>query len=195
MNKWFLLTATLILVVIFDGAAPVATAIQAIQQQAEGPKYLKYLAEGHENLKAGRWQAAIDSYKKALELDPELAVAHYFIGLVYAEQEKTDEAIESFLKAIDLDSELAEAYAALGQAQIDKENYNAAAESLERALKLKPTLPVREALVLAYARLGRPISALRASEPPRDKSRSGELRRLLLTRYFLRRDFTQRGID
>src|SRR5262245_26680227 len=166
MNKMLLLTAILILAAMFYVVAPVAKAIQAIQQQAEGPKYLKYLAEGHENLKAGRRQAAIDSYKKALELDPELAVAHYFIGLVYAEQEKTDEAIGSFLKAIELDSELAEAYAALGMARIDKENYGAAAESLERALTLKPTMPGREALASAYARLGQPIKALGASKPP-----------------------------
>jgi tetratricopeptide (TPR) repeat protein len=57
---------------------------------------------------------AIAEYRKAIELDPRLAVTHYNLGLALRDQHKTDEAIAAYRKAIELDPRLALLHSNLG---------------------------------------------------------------------------------
>nr|CAG4641076.1 EOG090X0AJZ [Eulimnadia texana] len=53
-------------------------------------------------LKLGRWAAAIQDCKQALELDNNLVKGHFFLGQAYIEQEMHDEAIKHLQRANDL---------------------------------------------------------------------------------------------
>ncbi len=46
---------------------------------------------------------ALEQYRKAIELQPDLAEAHYGAGTVYAMLNRIDEAIQAFEKFQDLD--------------------------------------------------------------------------------------------
>jgi len=54
----------------------------------------------------GRSREAMDSYRKAIELDPTYAFPHYHLGAVLHGQQKLDEAIPHYRKAIALDPDL-----------------------------------------------------------------------------------------
>jgi len=60
--------------------------------------------------KEGRVDEAIESYSKAIELQPDCAEAYSNLGVLLIEQGRVDEAIESFRKAIELQPDCAKAY-------------------------------------------------------------------------------------
>ena len=82
--------------------------------------------------------AAVEEYKQALQLEPDLESAYYRMGLSYAKLKNYDEAIRAFRMQIekagddpDTENMLAEAYQARGMVQ-DAE------DAKQRAEKLKP---------------------------------------------------------
>ena len=56
----------------------------------------------------------IDSYKKAIKIDPDYAGAHYNLGDAYDDLGKYEEAIESYKQAIRIDPDDATAHYGLG---------------------------------------------------------------------------------
>jgi len=54
----------------------------------------------------GDYSEAIDAYKKAIEIDPGLAFAHYNLGVSYDAKGKYDQAIEEYVKALTIDPSL-----------------------------------------------------------------------------------------
>ena len=63
---------------------------------------------------SGKYEEAIESYKQAIEIDPDLALAHYNLGAVYSESGKYEEAIKPYKRAIRIDSDFAIAHYNLG---------------------------------------------------------------------------------
>ena len=53
---------------------------------------------------------AIQEYRKAIELDPKYAIAHYNLGNVLSDQGKLDEAVAEYKKAIERDPKDASAH-------------------------------------------------------------------------------------
>ena len=62
----------------------------------------------------GQLDEAIASYRKAIELDPKLAMAHTDLGNALLDKGQTDQAIASYRRAIELDPKDANAYGGLG---------------------------------------------------------------------------------
>ncbi len=54
----------------------------------------------------GKWQEAVDNYKKALTLAPDDAGVYYNIGVAYAEGVAFDQALQFFDKAVELSPEI-----------------------------------------------------------------------------------------
>ncbi len=56
--------------------------------------------------KAARDHNAVDAYRKAVDLDPFIAEAHYNLGAAYDEINAYEQAIEEFMLALTLDPSL-----------------------------------------------------------------------------------------
>jgi tetratricopeptide (TPR) repeat protein len=108
----------------------------------------------------GQTAAAVRALQSAIGLDQQFAEAHYLLGLCYRDQHKSAESLASLERAVGLAptliharEELADLYGHLGRLE-DRLDQLAALLSLDPA-------PSREvALGLAYARSGRPDSAV-----------------------------------
>ncbi len=103
-----------------------------------------WLKEGLRLQKRGQSQAAIDTYRIAVNLQPEFVDAHYNLGIAYGCQ--VDEGLQVHHKAIwefeyviKLKPEFIHAYIALGAAFIKKEEFESAIRVLKMGLKVNAT--------------------------------------------------------
>jgi tetratricopeptide (TPR) repeat protein len=94
----------------------------------------------------GRYDDAIASYKRALQVDPTAAIVHANMAVAYARKGDTDEAENQLRKAIDIGDPhlsrdaLANSYNELGEAYAKKGETIKARVSFEAALRYHPGL-------------------------------------------------------
>jgi tetratricopeptide (TPR) repeat protein len=81
---------------------------------------------------------AIAEYRKAIELDPRLAMPHYNLGIAFGDQSKTEEEIAEYRKAIELDPRFAAPHSNLGVALSDQHNNEEAIAEYRKAIELDP---------------------------------------------------------
>ena len=84
----------------------------------------------------GHLARAIDSYRRALKLDPALAEAHYFLGNALQMTGKPEEAVKSYHSAIGLSPDYLEALSNLGAALMSLHRLDEARAALEKASSL-----------------------------------------------------------
>lgn len=78
-----------------------------------------YIAMGEVYKETGDWQSALDKYKKAVEVAPDSANAHYHLGVALAHQSQLPEGIAELKKAAELnpsDPEIAKTLASFSAA-------------------------------------------------------------------------------
>ncbi len=85
---------------------------------------------------AGDPDGAIREYQKALEMDANFALAHYFLGQAYEQERLHEEAIQSLTRALELTPGSSEMEAALARAQAVA-GHSERAEEMLRALREK----------------------------------------------------------
>ena len=73
-----------------------------------------YIKEGIENTKNQKYDEAISSYKKAIEKDPQNALAHHALGGIYTFKDKNEMAIGEHKKAIEIDPTYPDPHYSLG---------------------------------------------------------------------------------
>ena len=93
-----------------------------------------YYQEGLANFETDRQRAFI-SFQKSVQLNPANKEAHYYLGHLYALQEKYSEAEEEFKKALRIDSHYSEAHNHLGQVYEKMDRWSEAIRSYRRALE------------------------------------------------------------
>ena len=93
---------------------------------------------GASNASMKRYDAAIESYRKAIKIKPDDADAYANLGDALREKGELHEAIASCEKAIKLRPNLFGAYNNLGMALKDKGELDAAIDSCKKAIKIKP---------------------------------------------------------
>ncbi len=81
---------------------------------------------------------AIDEYREALQIDPELGPAHRNLGEVLAIGGGLDEAIDHYRQALRIEPEFAEAHYLLGLALLSRGRLDEADENHRRALRVDP---------------------------------------------------------
>lgn len=90
----------------------------------------------------GDIQPAVEAYRAALALDPNIAFAHFKIGLISKRMRNDyDTALRRFLRAVALDSTQTEYLYQLGDTYHDLERYAEAKENFEKALAADPNHP------------------------------------------------------
>ncbi len=82
---------------------------------AEPDYFYGYLVEGIIAHRAAMTARAIEAFEKALNLNPELAVAEFELGSMAAERGAKEEAARRFRKALDIDPMLYDARLALNR--------------------------------------------------------------------------------
>lgn len=66
--------------------------------------------------RSGDLEQALPALRRALELDPKLAEAHFELGNIHSQQGRQEEAIAAYQAAVKINPEYAQAYHRLGQA-------------------------------------------------------------------------------
>ncbi len=94
-----------------------------------------YTALGVAQRRLGASSAAIQSFKRAIEIEPEYEEAYFNLGIMFPE-ERSAEAIASFSKALELDPAYQEAHRELGWALRRLARYDEAEWHLKRAVEL-----------------------------------------------------------
>ena len=84
--------------------------------------------------KHGIWDKAEGCFSKAIELS-DTALPHYFLGITYLDNEKSDEGIMELKKAVSLTEDFARAYVELGWNRYGKGLYDEAIGYFQEALK------------------------------------------------------------
>ena len=93
---------------------------------------------GSEAFRKGDFDKAIESFNKALSLDPKNFNAYNGLGNVYARKGDVDKAIESFNKALSLNANEPSAHIGLGNLYFRKGDTPKAIESFEKVLSTYP---------------------------------------------------------
>jgi tetratricopeptide (TPR) repeat protein len=93
---------------------------------------------GASNAGLMQFDDAIDSYKKALEIEPGYSEAYYNMGVTFKKKGNLDASIESYKKALEIKSDYTEAYFNMGNTLRDKGDLEASIDSYKKALEIKP---------------------------------------------------------
>jgi predicted O-linked N-acetylglucosamine transferase (SPINDLY family) len=94
---------------------------------------------GNELKNLGRLDAAAASYRLALEINPNFAIAHYNLAVVLSDLGKSDDAIAQYRRALEIQPEFAEAHGNLGNVLKDLGRLEDAVTSYRRALEIQPS--------------------------------------------------------
>jgi Tfp pilus assembly protein PilF len=112
-----------------------------------------WVGVGDEHSGAGRYQEALDAYRKALDVDPDSVTAYNGIGVVSTRMKRYDEAVASYDQALRRDPDSAWTRSNLGLAYLEMRKYPEAIETLRQAVKSMPDLSVAHLnLGIAYAK-------------------------------------------
>jgi membrane associated rhomboid family serine protease/predicted negative regulator of RcsB-dependent stress response len=105
-----------------------------VRQQIDDP--LIKLTAVEQLLTAGEYDQAIAEIEQVLKNDPDLAVAHYYLGNAYGSKEQYDQAIVAYTQAIRLDPQYASAYANRGFSYALTNQYDQAMDDLNQAIEI-----------------------------------------------------------
>ena len=98
----------------------------------------EYYNQGIDFAESGDYRTAIDSFTKAIELDPDLAKAYLNRGTIYADLEQDEKAREDYSKAIQLNPDDARAYFNRGLSYGQLGQYEKALKDFDKAIELDP---------------------------------------------------------
>jgi tetratricopeptide (TPR) repeat protein len=97
---------------------------------------------GNAQLRLGDGRSAVASYRKAIETDPDNALAYYRLGDLESENGRNDKAAEYFVRACKLETDNPRYHAFAGTAYLQEKNYRLAAVYLRRSVELFPEQPL-----------------------------------------------------
>ena len=84
---------------------------------------------------------ALNAYRRATELAPDLAIAHCNFAILLFDSDRAEEAWAAGLRAVELDPSQAAAHMTIGRALLQLEHIGPAEVALRRALALEANLP------------------------------------------------------
>ena len=116
-----------------------AQVLQPTSEGSESSAFAEYYNRGLDLSKSENYLLAVESLKKAIQIDPNREEAHRLLGRIYLFYlAKTTEAIESLQTALKLNPDNPTAHQMLGVAYFRHNQYSEAIQALRRAIELDP---------------------------------------------------------
>lgn len=125
-------------IVISPALAQPGNGTVSVSSLAAPDKAKKDFAKGQDQAKKGKWAAACDSFRKAIQVYPRYAVAWLELGRAQLHQQNVNDAQESFVSAATQDSRLLPAYVELAQLQAAKQEWKALTRTTGNIVELAP---------------------------------------------------------
>ncbi|HKR83097.1 MAG TPA: tetratricopeptide repeat protein [Terriglobales bacterium] len=116
-----------------DGAFTVSAASLAAPDKAK-----RQFEKGKEQEKKGKWAAASDYFRKAIQVYPRFALAWLELGRTQVQQNDFTQAQNSFQQAASHDSNLVPAYFELARVQAEQREWKALAQTTGKMVQLAP---------------------------------------------------------
>ncbi len=91
--------------------------------------------------KEGRFAEAIESYLRALDVDPDFIHAWFGLGVAYGEAGQTGREVESYRRAIQIEPDFHMAHYNLGKVLMEQGDAPGAMRSFREAVRIRPDLP------------------------------------------------------
>src|SRR5438445_2240889 len=123
--RWLLVVCACLIPV--EVAARSKSAIEADAQ--------RYYRLGQTQFEQGMTLQAIESLKKAIDMNPKLAEAHDYLGVIYLQQTDPSHAVKYLKKAVEIDPYYTDAHNTLGVAYKELGKFEKALAEFEIALK------------------------------------------------------------
>jgi Flp pilus assembly protein TadD len=101
----------------------------------------KSLEEGFTLLNGGKYDEAIESFNKAIVLNPKCPDCYYQVGFAYAQKKDYGKAEENYKKAIEVKPDYANAYNGLANIYNAQRKYDDAAAASAKATELSAAAP------------------------------------------------------
>jgi tetratricopeptide (TPR) repeat protein len=103
---------------------------------------LSLLTLGERQYRSQDFAGALDTYRRALELDPSSLITHYRLGYVYTQSGNLEQAQHHLTRALEIENNFAPALAALGYV------YRRIGEKMPQGIEREKTLNKAESLLL-----------------------------------------------
>ena len=99
--------------------------------------------QNHNNLgdlyaRRGKYEKAVEEFKKAIELKPDYGDAYHNLANVYHQIGKDDLALENYQKALELNPNLWQSYQNIAAIYFSQKKLDLAKQSMEKALVINP---------------------------------------------------------
>ena len=98
----------------------------------------KNFEKGQEQVKRGKWTAACDYFKKAVQAYPRYALAWLELGRTQLKQNDFSEAQQSFHQATEQDPRLIDAYVQIAELAVQKHEWKELADATDQIVRLSP---------------------------------------------------------
>jgi len=113
---------------------------RAFAEVREANKARELYNEGYTAMESHSWSRAIDLFKSALELKPDIVEAHINLGVCYRMQGDKQNQIHHFREAARLEPDMPDVHYNLGLAYSDAGMYPQAIAEFDQAIELEPSL-------------------------------------------------------
>jgi serine/threonine protein kinase len=97
--------------------------------------------EGYLDYAAGFYEQSVAELERAMELQPENAMAYIWLGKAHEDNNQPDEALAAYQKATQVDPNYYRTYQNLASFYNNRSDYSRAAQYLQQAVKLAPNEP------------------------------------------------------
>lgn len=137
LEAWTALTTAY---AMLENDLKVIEAGQKVIELNPNPPASTFVAIGSSMARQGQFEDASEMARRALEIEPDSAMAHSTLGQAAAAGGDLDTAESSFQRAVELDPNTARAHAGLADIHYSRENFQAAVDAATAALSLNDQL-------------------------------------------------------
>ena len=173
-NPRKVLVGATVLIILYSASGWSETDLKLTQQETQNEiiKLKENIEKDYRNIKSlndlgviylklGKYDQAIEQFKKALEVDPNYTFGPFLFGNIYTDAKNYQEKINDFKDVIKTNREYARAHNYLGLTYLKKKNYSAAKNSLLESIKVNPNYAkANNNLGVLYEEMGNTAKAI-----------------------------------